>query len=349
LAMQEKEEEEEEGRGGGLGRRRLDFLRSWQQSASYLLGCAIREQDKTPIHSLSLIRSEYLTSLPRLPHARPSPLQHASDFKLRDFKRFDQANRPFVLRGDLAEQSFKGWPQQWQLSSLVERWGEDVFTVLLRLGTTTEMKMKLSSFVDYMKANADLQPLYLFESDLPKDLQSQLSVPKIFEENFLTALDDPSFTGRQWLLIGGAGSGLSFHVDPFGCSAWNALLQGRKRWILYPPHVIPPGVSTRAHRDGTVEYESPPSWSWYREILPSLGEEARPSPLDSAYDFVQEAGDIVYIPRGWWHCVVNLEETVAYTQNIVNRRNVKEFARQIGAFEPEFADRVKSFSYSLHD
>ena len=36
-------------------------------------------------------------------------------------------------------------------------------------------------------------------------------------------------------------SGSSFHKDPNSTSAWNAVLRGSKKWILYPPHVTPPG------------------------------------------------------------------------------------------------------------
>jgi len=37
---------------------------------------------------------------------------------------------------------------------------------------------------------------------------------------------------------------------------------------------------------------------------------------------VQQAGEIVVIPAGWWHVVVNLEPTVAYTENFVTRSNI---------------------------
>lgn len=33
---------------------------------------------------------------------------------------------------------------------------------------------------------------------------------------------------------------------------------------------------------------------------------------------VQEAGDIVSVPHDWWHCVLNLEPGVCYTQNYIN-------------------------------
>lgn len=44
---------------------------------------------------------------------------------------------------------------------------------------------------------------------------------------------------------------------------------------------------------------------WFLEVLPQLKEEERP------IEFVQNAGEAVYIPCGWWHCVLNLELTIS--------------------------------------
>ena len=50
----------------------------------------------------------------------------------------------------------------------------------------------------------------------------------------------------RWLILGPARSGSSFHVDPNNTSAWNAVVTGAKKWILYPPTCIPPGVHPSA-------------------------------------------------------------------------------------------------------
>jgi hypothetical protein len=51
---------------------------------------------------------------------------------------------------------------------------------------------------------------------------------------------------------------------------------------------------------------------------------------------VCRAGEIMFVPRGWWHCVVNLEFSVAVTQNYVSRSNLP----QVLAFLRDRPDQI---------
>ena len=70
-----------------------------------------------------------------------------------------------------------------------------------------------------------------------------VQVPKYFDEDLFSVLGDAGRPDHRWLIMGPPRSGSTFHKDPNATSAWNAVVTGSKKWILYPPNVLPPGAA----------------------------------------------------------------------------------------------------------
>ena len=70
-----------------------------------------------------------------------------------------------------------------------------------------------------------------------------VQVPKYFDEDLFSVLGDDGRPDHRWLIMGPPRSGSTFHKDPNATSAWNAVVTGSKKWILYPPNVLPPGAA----------------------------------------------------------------------------------------------------------
>ena len=92
------------------------------------------------------------------------------------------------------------------------------------------------------------------------------------------------------LAIGGASTGIPFHFHP---AAWLELIKGRKRWWVAP-------AGSKVQMD---VYASPATGDMLADENPHI------------CAFVQEEGDIVYVPDGYFHAVSNdLNWTVAVGQ-----------------------------------
>lgn len=219
----------------------------------------------------------------------------------------EEPNRPVLLEGCIDM-----WPalQKWNRDYLLEISAGKEFAV-------GPVSMPLDRYFRYADNVQEERPLYLFDAKFAErvpEMGKDYEVPVYFREDLFSVLgkERPDY---RWVIIGPAGSGSSFHVDPNSTSAWNAIIKGAKKWVMFPPEVVPPGVHPSA--DG-AEVTSPVSiMEWFMNFYGACETwEKRP------IECVCRSGEVVFVPNGWWHLVINLEESIAITQNYVSRRNL---------------------------
>lgn len=98
-----------------------------------------------------------------------------------------------------------------------------------------------------MTKNEDESPLYLFDKGFAEKMNIHIGhntdaaaywPPECFGSDLFELLGDER-PAHRWLIIGPQRSGSTFHKDPNGTSAWNAVLEGSKYWIsTYTPNIF---------------------------------------------------------------------------------------------------------------
>ncbi|KAK2752389.1 hypothetical protein FQN55_007429 [Onygenales sp. PD_40] len=234
-------------------------------------------------------------------------------------------NKPFILT-----EPVKTWPvyRDWSPDLLLKKYGNVLFRA-------EAVDWPLHTYIDYMNNNTDESPLYLFDRSFVEKMDLSSNDPPAFQPPPCFGTDLFSHLGphrpdNRWLIIGPARSGSTFHKDPNATSAWNAVLRGSKYWIMFPSNPSntlppPPGVYVSADQS---EVTSPLSIA---EWLLNFHSAARRMP--GCLEGICGEGEVLHVPSGWWHLVVNLDASMAITQNFVPERHlagVLEFLKYKG-------------------
>ncbi|KAI8632043.1 Clavaminate synthase-like protein [Xylariaceae sp. FL1651] len=224
------------------------------------------------------------------------------------------SDTPFILTDCI-----QAWPvcHEWSIQELHRQYSNVKFRA-------EAVDWPFSIYHEYMSNSNDESPLYLFDRDFAEKMNIEVGTskggsfywpPECFGPDLFAVLGEER-PAHRWLIVGPARSGSTFHKDPNATSAWNAVIQGSKYWIMFPPSTQVPGVFVS---EDSSEVTSPLSIA---EWLLEFHAEARKVP--SCIEGICKAGEILHVPSGWWHLVINLEAGIALTQNFVPKSHLTD-------------------------
>ncbi|KAK5028917.1 hypothetical protein LTS07_006298 [Exophiala sideris] len=261
------------------------------------------------------------------------------------FSAFDQLWRDIAISNMKPVKSWQVY-NEWNEEELLAKHGDMVFRA-------EAVDWPFEKYMTYMNNTCDESPLYLFDRAFVEKMNLEVgtngayALPQAFQEDLFTLLGDQR-PDHRWLIIGPERSGSTFHKDPNATSAWNAVIRGSKYWIMFPNSVLPPGVYMS---EDESEVTSPLSIA---EWLLSFHAEARGTP--GCLEGICREGEVLHVPSGWWHLVVNLDPAIAITQNFVPRahlgaavRFLKHKANQVSGFKDTVADPYGLFMQRLRE
>ena len=275
-------------------------------------------QQKLAVNDISKNQVRYLTDSTALVQSKDNENTlivsrlSCKDCSVHDFVRiFEDRGIPCVI-SDVPEVERWSAVENWKFKSLKSRFGQCLF----KIGEDDDgykIKVRMKYFLKYLKTNVDDSPMYCFDStydinSTSSALLTEYNIPSYFPHDLFSLVGEKRRPPHRWFLVGPRRSGTTLHVDPLGTSAWNTSLVGRKRWILFPPGT---SKSVAKGLDVIKKGEDDEAINYFVDLVPRIRAK---HPEVQIMEFVQEAGDTVFVPGGWWHAVINLDNTIAITQ-----------------------------------
>ncbi|GMT96585.1 hypothetical protein KH5H1_07040 [Corallococcus caeni] len=238
-------------------------------------------------------------STARAPERRPLPASDRRGF----FDGLEADDKPVILT-----EAMKDWPaaKQWTFDWFARELGETRVPVewlrysrkdgggVERVGRVREAKLR--DYVQTVKGPDARDAGYLIGNDLFRIL------PQLRGDVRFQDYDVPHRLTEQLFFMGPKGCFTQLHLDR--AHNLHAVMVGRKQWQLYSPKR---DKELRPSKLGHV-------WSVMSayDLAPDGGRaDQLPGGHVPDYDFVLEAGEILYLPYGWWHRVLTVEDAIA--------------------------------------
>ncbi|UMM22543.1 hypothetical protein L5515_003702 [Caenorhabditis briggsae] len=252
---------------------------------------------------------------------------------------FGFQNEPFIL----GSESTSSWlaRKEWVLPDgrlnneyLKKSYGNAIVPTLVN-GTSYE----LTTLTEFLENMGDPN-VYLKDWHFQNEFGTSMYTPNpFFSRDFVNCEtwtsnndENPFGDDYRFVYIGAAGSWTKFHADVVCSYSWSANICGRKKWFMMSPgseEVFKSSSTDSGYVEDIREYQE-------------LFEQA------NVITFIQEPGEIVFVPSNWYHQVHNLEDTISINHNWMNSTNlglVRDFlSKREEDVRNELSDCIDSFT-----
>jgi histone arginine demethylase JMJD6 len=221
--------------------------------------------------------------------------------------------------------AMRNWKAMW-------RWTADFFKtqhgpVKIMANRTYDpedsLTFSVAEYMDYLESANEKDPYYM--RGVPIDVRfpgisEDYEVPEYFKSwhHRLPLEVRPKWT---FFYIGPTNSSSRMHIEPVMSNSWNAVISGRKVWVLYGP--------------GQEDF-------LYSGEVDAFCPELDKHPLfinAKPLVHIQNPGEIIFIPSGWWHQVINEEPCISIAEYFINECNVAQVRDYMAKIS--LSDRMK--------
>jgi hypothetical protein len=135
------------------------------------------------------------------------------------------------------------------------------------------------------------------------------------------------------VFISGKGGKTALHVDPWASDAVLIQVYGEKQWFMYDPQQRE--LLTNGTKLVDIEKPDPAKFPAFSRAKPT-------------YTFTLRPGELMYVPRGWFHHVNTLTDSISLTWNFVHSVAERDFMSYLDAGIPaDDRDIVRFFTQKL--
>eukprot|EP00927_Polykrikos_kofoidii_P050382 TRINITY_DN4429_c0_g1_i1.p1 TRINITY_DN4429_c0_g1~~TRINITY_DN4429_c0_g1_i1.p1 ORF type:complete len:565 (+),score=104.43 TRINITY_DN4429_c0_g1_i1:110-1804(+) len=145
----------------------------------------------------------------------------------------------------------------------------------------------------------------------------------------------------QYFTFGPSGSGDKLHAEN-GLPFFDVLIHGSRRWLLLKEEEME-RVAVKARE--ALEFDKTSAYMFFEEKLPELVEEFG---LKKYVECNQQAGDLVFVPSGWYRVSLSLADSISYYETILNdEKHLSSFTDSV--WRPQFRQYDLAYCYDAHE